>query len=440
MIKVLRMTWRQVLWKCGEVFKAPGFGRSMPQFYRHLRVVTGSALRRLEADCAVITGAFTAQLQQEGYRNRTVRIYVRHLRHVARWLAPQSRSIHDLDRPHVGRLLARPPFSQTTFRAANFERPLHCWLRFIGRLQPPEVQPVPQSARWLDDYARFLREQRGLVAGTCRVYLHDARAFLSAQFGTGAVRWSKVRAQDIWRCCEQWAREGNSSYTKNRFVRLRRFLGYVHLRGACSPQLIHAVSKIPNWSCRQPAVYSVFQRRKFLASFHRRSAYDKRGYAMACCLAELGLRSVEVANLRLGDIDLEKQHMLVPAVKRGRSRRLPLPGTLAIALHDYIHNARPQAVPTDRLFVGHHKFHGRPITAAAVQSAMRNAYVRSGLPMESWHGSHRFRHTFATRLQAGGASLKQIADLLGHRCLDSTDRYTHTALSALRTIAQPWPH
>jgi integrase/recombinase XerD len=412
----------------------------MPRFSRHLRIVTGPALRCCEADCAVITGAFAAQLQQEGYRSRTVRIYVRQLMHVARWLAPKGRSIRALDRVQVGQLLARPPFSQTAFRAANFERPLHCWLRFIGRLLAPAVQPASQSSRWLDDYARFLREQRGLVAATCREYIRDARVFLSAQFGTGAVRWAKIRAQDIWLCCEQWAREGNASYTKNRFHRLRRFLGYVHLRGACPSHLIYAVSRIPNWSRREPAVYSGYQRRKFLASFHRHSAHDKRGYAMACCLAELGLRSVEVANLRLGDVDLEKRQVLVPAAKRGRRRRLPLPGTVATALHDYIDSARPDAVSADRLFVGHHKFHARPVTATAVQSAMRAAYIRSGLPMENWRGTHRFRHTFATRLQASGATLKQIADLLGHRNLDSTDRYTHAALPGLRIIAQPWPH
>jgi site-specific recombinase XerD len=54
-------------------------------------------------------------------------------------------------------------------------------------------------------------------------------------------------------------------------------------------------------------------------------------------------------------------------------------------------------------------------------------------------GDPRLRHTFASRLHQRGVDMKPIADLLGHRRLDSTNLYTQVNLEALRQLARPWP-
>jgi len=58
---------------------------------------------------------------------------------------------------------------------------------------------------------------------------------------------------------------------------------------------------------------------------------------------------------------------------------------------------------------------------------------------EHQNGTHILRHTVATRLHRAGADLKQVADLLGHRSIDTTAIYAKVDLERLSAVAMPWP-
>jgi len=88
-----------------------------------------------------------------------------------------------------------------------------------------------------------------------------------------------------------------------------------------------------------------------------------------------------------------------------------------------------------QMFVGQTLLRGRPLTSWAIASVMNRAYRRCGFA--GWYGTHRLRHSFATRLYTHGATTKEIADLLGHRLVATTDHYTQA--NDLRPLAQPWP-
>jgi integrase len=159
---------------------------------------------------------------------------------------------------------------------------------------------------------------------------------------------------------------------------------------------------------------------------------------MALCMIDLGFRAIEVARLRLSDIDWTRKELDVPAAKASRGRRLPLPRHVAQALRIYIDCWRPiSACP--QVFIGHRAPVNRSVTPKVVQAAMHRAYQRCGFP-ESWCGTHRLRRTFATRLYVRNVNLKQIADLLGHRHITTTTRYAQTDIVGLRSVALPWPH
>jgi len=177
------------------------------------------------------------------------------------------------------------------------------------------------------------------------------------------------------------------------------------------------------------------QRRKFLAAFNRRSAGGRRDYAMALCMMDLGLRRIEVVRLSTKDIDWVRNSLTVPPAKAGRGRTLPLPLHLATALQQYL-VTRPKT-DNDSLFVGDAMLPGRPLSPEAVTSAIGRAYRRCGL--HQWTGTHVLRRSFATRLCARGADMKEIADLLGHQLLSTTNHYTAVADQDLRTLVRPWP-
>ena len=90
------------------------------------------------------------------------------------------------------------------------------------------------------------------------------------------------------------------------------------------------------------------------------------------------------------------------------------------------------------LFVRHSVPRGTPLGTEHVRGALRRAYVRAGFPA-TWTGTHLLRHTAATLMHQRGATLKEVADVLVHLCIDTTMVCTKVNLPALRKVAPPWP-
>jgi len=229
------------------------------------------------------------------------------------------------------------------------------------------------------------------------------------------------------------------SYAEDRLGPIRRFMHFVLMRGGCSQRLLTAFPKVANYgSSTRPEILSKEQERDLLACFDRKSPEGKRDYAMTLCMLHLGLRAVEVIRLQLGDIDWQNCWLRMPPAKMGRGRQLPTPQRVLIALQDYITNARPKDGGFDQLFLRHPRRRGYPLSQSTLKHTIIRAYRCCKFP-RSWCGTHRLRHTFASRLYQRGADLKPIADLLGHRHLDSVTVYTHITPQALQVLAQPWP-
>ena len=91
-----------------------------------------------------------------------------------------------------------------------------------------------------------------------------------------------------------------------------------------------------------------------------------------------------------------------------------------------------------RVFVRHLLPVGMAVSRGLIGAAMRGAYAQVE-GCAQWAGTHVLRHTAATRLHRHGASLKEVADLLGHLSLDTTAIYTKVDLPALAAVALPWP-
>ena len=174
-----------------------------------------------------------------------------------------------------------------------------------------------------------------------------------------------------------------------------------------------------------------------LKVFDRSQPIGKRDYAMARCLIDLGVRTSDVAELRLDRIDWRRGNITLEAGKSRRERTLPMTDTAIDALADYLYSGRP--VTQDRhVFVHHRAPLGKGIPASTVRGALRRAYARAGF-ISSESQLHRLRHTMATRLLHNKQSLKTIADMLGHLSINTTTRYTHVDRELLAVVAMPWP-
>ena len=156
------------------------------------------------------------------------------------------------------------------------------------------------------------------------------------------------------------------------------------------------------------------------------------------CLSSLGLRPGEVANLRLEDIDWRDGTVELRTRKSRRGAVLPLPRGVGRAVVAYLRKERPSTTER-RVFVKHiGPYRGEPISSNAVSAVAVRACQRANIdpPLA---GAYLFRHTVASRMVRRGVRLKELADFLGHRSLDTTTLYTKTDLPALREVATPWP-
>jgi site-specific recombinase XerD len=263
-----------------------------------------------------------------------------------------------------------------------------------------------------------------------------ARCFLRWRFGRGRLRWRQLQPKDLSKFVVWRARYLGPAGLRSLVVSLRSFLRFLELSGIlCQglsravPQPVRAIPPPP------PTILDPKERRKFLDGFPRSTAKGRRDHAIALCLSELALRSGEVVELTLDDLNWRAMTLRLRQTKQRRQRLLPLPNSVAKAILNYLKRGRP---PTQSraLFVGHLAPFEGPLTAPYVRAVVRHAFVRCGMkPM----GTHILRHSWATWAHRRGSGLKLIADVLGHRSLESTQRYAHVNLEELRQVALPWP-
>ena len=151
-----------------------------------------------------------------------------------------------------------------------------------------------------------------------------------------------------------------------------------------------------------------------------------RDFAMLTLIARLGLRSIEVARLELGDLDWRAGEIVVRGKGR-REGRLPLPtdvgeawSAICVAVEP-----RPTAVRCSSLLKAPHG----PIRAELVNDVTKRACRRAGLRRV---GPHRLRHALAAELLRRGAGLTAIGQVLRHQDLATTALYAKVDLNTLR--------
>ena len=155
------------------------------------------------------------------------------------------------------------------------------------------------------------------------------------------------------------------------------------------------------------------------------------------CLVELGLRASDVAGLELDGLDFTARVLRLRRQKQREFTAVPISRRLAAAISAYVRRGRP-ACSTSSLFVSHRAPRGKSMTPIGIRGVVVRRAAEAGLA-DRIRGTHVIRHSVASRWIQAGATLKQIADLLGHRSIDTTSIYAKVDLTALAKVALPWP-
>jgi integrase/recombinase XerD len=248
-------------------------------------------------------------------------------------------------------------------------------------------------------------------------------------------RWSNSDAPGLLRYVLGLSRRCHPHTLSCQAGAVRSFLRFLRLTGRAPVGLEHVLPPIRQCPADPVAPLTARQVHRLLRAFDWGTAAGVRDYALVLLAVRLGLRAQEIARLRLQDVDWHRRTLCLQRTKGRRSRLLPLPPEVARALSRYVRTVRPRQALAE-LFLC--LYPARPLTPGAVSCAAAAAFERAGLAVRR-PGTHLLRHTLATQLLQRGVSLKAIADVLGHQCLNTTTIYAKVDLPRLAGIAQPWP-
>jgi integrase len=303
----------------------------------------------------------------------------------------------------------------------------------LSRSSARTTDPIADELRRYDDH---LRDVRGLAAGTRRNRCRIVKQLLRKKFAGSAINIAKLRPVDVRRFIARQLREGYSHSVAAKLASaLRSYLRYRTMCGDSVGGVIAVISSPVQWKLASlPRALKPDEVQRMLGAVPY-GRWPRRSYAIVRCALDMGLRAGEIANLLIGDIDWREGTVTLQSTKSRRQDILPLPIATGQALADYLQHERP-TTSSPAIFVRRLDSRDIPITTDAVQKVIRHACRRAGLPDAS---AHVLRHTLASRLLESGGSLKEVADVLRHRSLETTRIYAKLDTPSLAGVALPWP-
>ena len=387
---------------------------------------------------------YRAYLQDRHYSSSTLYQYMSALSHFSLWMKNSELSISQIDEQlisdflfnHLPQCTCPRPATRRLITVRASIGHLLLFLRDQGFICEPqcEMGEVNQEIQRFDQH---MKNARGLAAGTRRQRKGIIREFLDNKFQNDPVYFSQIMPDDLRQfITERLKRHSTASNAATTAPSLRAYLRYRVTCGDSVHALDGVISSPAHWSLATlPKTLSVAEVDALLASFTSDLPSPLRGLAMVRCALDLGLRSLEVAQLQLDDIDWRSGVVTLNKTKSRREDVLPLPQLTGKALADYISKERP-ITSNQAIFVRCYAPLDQPIGVDSVRGVIRDAFKRIGLS----HGrSHALRHTMAKRLLEGGGSLKEVADVLRHRSLNTSLIYAKLDTPTLLDVALPWP-
>lgn len=262
---------------------------------------------------------------------------------------------------------------------------------------------------------------RGRAARTLATRRYNLREFLAfaSERKLAPVFWREEHLAEFVRCLER--RGASPKARKLQLEAVRLLVRWAVRQG----HLFHDPTRDLVLRTLPPApraCLTVGDVERLLASPDPATPLGLRDLAVLETLYGTGLRLAECTALDLSDLDFARRVLVVRAGKNGEPRVQPVEDRLAAVLLRWLEEGRPRFAtqPSEpALFLGQR---GRRLGSSCYGVIIAQHARQVGLKP---FGPHQFRHAFATHLLEGGASLREVQALLGHRCLVSTAVYTH---------------
>jgi len=378
---------------------------------------------------------FAAELVGQGYTRECAARQLKLMAHLSRWLESRGLGSGDLTPERAEDFLGVRRAEGYILFSERALRPLLAYLRGLGVVGDPQPAACTPAGRLVEDYRRWLVSERGLADATVAAYLRTAELFLCRREQRGGLHLEGLTAGEVRGFVVEQCRWRRVAAAKVLVTGLRSLLRFLFLAGHIPHQLASVVPTPAGLGGGSlPRALGPEAVAALLDSCDRDTTGGRRDFAIITLLARLGVRAGEVAALALDDVDWHRGEILVRG-KGGRQDRLPLPVDVGEALVAYLRDdARPRT-ECRALFLRARAPMGA-LNRSGVADVVCHACERAGLPRV---GPHRLRHSAATAMLAGGASLTEVGQVLRQVRVATTAIYAKVDRLTLRALAQPWP-
>ena len=285
----------------------------------------------------------------------------------------------------------------------------------------------------LDDFRRYLRDERNASPHSVRAYLSDLSQWAAFLRENGRRKPEAARAEDVRAWLARIHRGRARATIARKLSAVRAFYAWLARekrrqgKTAANPARLVATPKVPK---TLPRFLTVDEAAILFSQGpgEKPPPDNARDRAMRELLYGAGLRIGEAIGLDVEDVDLRRD--VVRVMGKGRkAREVPLGRAAREAVIAWLdeRSERPDGNPGREAL-----FPGRGCERMDVSGARRRLHARGVATIGRRVNPHALRHSFATHLLDGGADLRAIQELMGHANLSTTQRYTHLSLERLR--------
>jgi len=261
---------------------------------------------------------------------------------------------------------------------------------------------------------------RGFSEGTQKKYLYEIiKLKKHYQVSPAKLSQEEIKAYLLYLIYERKL----SASTYNVVIHALRFFYEVIMRRLISCHDF-PLSKVPK---KLPDILSTTEVESII-----KATVNIKHRAMLVLAYGAGLRSSEIANLKVEDIDSERMQIHIRHGKGGKDRYVVLSPVMLDTLRDYWRKCHSK-VKSNWIFPGQSQ--DKPIKAATVGAVYKNSKKNLGIKKRG--GVHSLRHAFATHSLEAGEDLYTIKQLLGHSCIESTARYLRMTNNKMKSIKSP---
>ncbi|MGQ0792827.1 MAG: tyrosine recombinase XerC [Deltaproteobacteria bacterium] len=284
-----------------------------------------------------------------------------------------------------------------------------------------------------DNIAKFryyLCSERGYSKHTLRAYISDIRQFASFLGERKSAEASLVSVEeiDVRAYLARIHRKNSKTSISRKLTSIRALFEFLLREGIVAKNPAKLLPT-PKAEKKLPSFLTVDEAFRLLDS----PGWDAKPLALRdAAILELlyssGLRVSELTGIKITELDLSEAVVKVLG-KGARERVVPVGSKAAAALGRYIERRELLGPRSDSLFLNSR---GGALTPRSVAVIVKKCSLLSGIAKNV--SPHVLRHTFATHLLGGGADLRAIQEMLGHKSLSTTQRYTHTSIEKIMEI------